>query len=131
MSKTGPGGSRIDAGRKLFEPDRHPSAGESLRGILTHEEQRIGSMSAEERPYITCRELLDFLYLYLEDELPEDRRFEFDRHLAVCETCRDYLKQYRGTILLGRGAFEGPAARVAEDCPEELVRAVLEARRKV
>ena len=87
-------------------------------------------MSAEERPYITCRELLDFLYLYLEDELPEDRRFEFDRHLAVCEACRAYLKQYRETIRLGRAAYEGPTARAAEDCPEELVRAVLEARRK-
>jgi len=25
-------------------------------------------------PYVTCHELLDFLYLYLEIELPEDRR---------------------------------------------------------
>ena len=87
-------------------------------------------MSAEERPYITCRELLDFLHLYLEDELPEDRRFEFDRHLAVCEACRAYLKQYRETIRLGRAAFADPAAPVAADCPEELVHAVLETRRK-
>lgn len=87
-------------------------------------------MSAEERPYITCRELLDFLHLYLEDELPEDRRVEFDRHLAVCEACRDYLTQYQETIRLGKAAFEGPISPVAGDCPEELVRAVLEARRK-
>ena len=87
-------------------------------------------MSAGERPYITCRELLDFLYLYLENELSEDRRVEFDRHLAVCEPCREYLRQYEETIRLGRGAYADPAAPLAAGAPEELIRAVLEARQK-
>ena len=87
-------------------------------------------MSAQERPYITCHELLDFLYLYLENELPEGRRAEFDRHLAVCEACRAYLRQYADTIRLGREAFADPASPVASDTPEELVQAVLKARRK-
>ena len=87
-------------------------------------------MSAEERPYITCRELIDFLHLYLEDELPEDRRAEFDRHLAVCEGCRAYLRQYGETIRLGKAAFADPADPVSAETPEELVRAVLKARRK-
>ena len=87
-------------------------------------------MSTEERPYITCRELLDFLYLYLEDELPEDLRGEFDRHLAVCEPCQAYLRQYEETIRLGRSAFADPGAPPAADTPEELVQAVLKARRK-
>ncbi len=59
----------------------------------------------EKRPYITCQELIDFLYLYLEDELPEDRRFEFERHLKVCPHCVDYLAQYKETIRLCEGAF--------------------------
>ena len=54
-----------------------------------------------ERPYITCRELIDFLYLYLDDELPADPRSEFERHL--------------GRI--------SPTARIAE--PEDVARAVL------
>lgn len=87
-------------------------------------------MSAEERPYITCRELIDFLHLYLEDELPEDRHAEFDRHLAVCEACRAYLRQYGETIRLGKAAFTHPDDPVAAETPEELVRAVLKARRK-
>ena len=87
-------------------------------------------MSAEERPYITCRELLDFLYLYLENELPEDRRGEFDRHLEVCEACRAYLRQYAETIRLGPSAYADQDAAPAADAPEELVQAVLRARRK-
>lgn len=86
-------------------------------------------MSAEERPYITCRELLDFLYLYLADELPEDRRVEFDRHLSVCDPCRAYIRQYEETIRLGKAAFADPASPIA-DTPDDLVRAILEARRK-
>lgn len=87
-------------------------------------------MSAHERPYITCRELIDFLYLYLENELPEDRRAEFDRHLAVCGPCQAYLRQYKETIGLGRSAFADPDAPPAADTPEELVQAVLKARGK-
>ena len=87
-------------------------------------------MSAAERPYINCHELLDFLHLYLENELPEARREEFDRHLAVCEACRAYIRQYEETIRLGRAAFTDEAAGGAPECPEELVHAVIEARRK-
>jgi anti-sigma factor RsiW len=87
-------------------------------------------MSAQERPDITCHELLDFLHLYLENELPEDRRSDFDRHLAVCEPCQLYLRQYEETIRLGRAAYADPAAPLPADRPEELVRAILKVRRK-
>jgi anti-sigma factor RsiW len=80
------------------------------------------------RPYITCNELIDFLYLYVSGELPADRAAEFDRHLSVCPSCVNYLETYRETIALGRAAFEDPDLP-AEDCaPEELVSAVLKAR---
>ena len=87
-------------------------------------------MNAEERPYITCRELIDFLYLYLENELPEDRRSEFDRHLAVCPPCRDYIRQYEGSIRLGKAAFGPSGSPPPEDAPEDLVQAILAIRRK-
>jgi anti-sigma factor RsiW len=82
-------------------------------------------MSGEDRPYITCRELLDFLDSYLEGALPADRRAEFDRHLAVCAACRAYIRQYGVAIRLGRQAFEPPEC---EEAPEELIQAVLKAR---
>jgi len=84
-------------------------------------------MSTVERPYIRCQELLDFLYLYLGNELPEDRRAEFDRHLGVCDPCREYIRQYQDTIRLGRSAY---AESGVADVPEELVQIILKTRRK-
>jgi len=81
----------------------------------------------EGRPYITCRELLDFLHLYMDGELPADRRHEFDRHLGVCEPCRRYILEYRRTVAMGKSAFE-PSDEPAE-APEELIAAILRARR--
>ena len=87
-------------------------------------------MSADQRPYITCRELLDFLYLYLENELPGDRRHEFERHLGVCDPCREYIRQYEESIRLGRDAFADADAPADEAAPEELVQAILRTRAK-
>jgi len=81
------------------------------------------------RPYITCRELIEFLHLYLDGELPPDRRAEFDRHLSVCESCVHYIETYKTTIALGRRAWPEPEAPVGKEVPEELVAAILSARR--
>ena len=77
---------------------------------------------------MTCRELIDFIDEYLEGELPEAVRSEFERHLSVCRNCRDYLKTYGDTISLSRAAFcDGDA--VPDEVPEDLVKAILSARR--
>lgn len=81
------------------------------------------------RPYITCRELIEFLHLYLDGELPADRRAEFDRHLSVCDSCVHYIETYKIASALGRNAWTEPEAPVGEDVPEELVFAILAARR--
>ena len=83
---------------------------------------------SDDRPYITCRELIDFLYLYLENELPGDRRREFERHLGVCDPCRLYIRQYEESIRLGKDAFADPDRPAGETVPDELVRAILAAR---
>ena len=106
----------------------NPSGGAGIEASGSTSE--IISMSAKDRPYITCHELLDFLYLYLEDELPEDRKAEFERHLAVCQPCRDYIRQYQESILLGKAAFADPVAPTALDTPEALVQAILKTRQK-
>lgn len=88
-------------------------------------------MSAGEGPYVTCREVLDFLYLYLDGELPEERRREFERHLGVCPPCREYILEYEAAIRLGRASFAEAADQpVDESTPDELVQAILKARAK-
>ena len=80
-------------------------------------------------PYITCRELIEFLNLYLDGELPPERVAEFERHLSVCDSCVNYLATYEKTIALGKAACEDLDSPVGADVPEELVAVILSARR--
>ena len=79
---------------------------------------------------MTCRELIDFLGAYLGGELSEEVRLRFDEHLAACPECSAYLKTYRETVKLAQGAFQDPDDLVPADVPEDLVKAILAARRK-
>jgi len=76
---------------------------------------------------ITCRELLEFLAEYLDGSLPEPERAVFEEHLRVCPPCVEYLKTYRATIQLGKGACAGERA-FPSPIPEELKKAILKAR---
>ena len=78
---------------------------------------------------ITCRTFVEFLMDYMSGELPEAQRDEFDGHLAACVACVAYMKTYSDTVKLGKAAFENPDAAVPDDVPEDLVKAILEARR--
>lgn len=80
------------------------------------------------RPHITCQQLIDFIMSYLDDELPREQRAEFDRHMAVCPSCVDYLKTYEKTVLLAKSCADDP---VPDEVPESLVQAILEARKKM
>lgn len=78
---------------------------------------------------MNCRELIDFLADYLEEALPPEARERFEMHMSCCGPCADYLTTYRSTILLTRDAFcqgeaDGPPAP-----PEDLIKAILAARR--
>jgi anti-sigma factor RsiW len=75
---------------------------------------------------LTCRDLTTFLADYLAEDTSPEERSRFDAHLAECPECVAYLRSYRATIQLARGAFgEDP---VPADVPERLVRAILAAR---
>jgi anti-sigma factor RsiW len=77
-----------------------------------------------DRPYITCRQLIDFIADYVDGTLDAPAREEFDRHLGVCPSCREYLASYRATMQLER-LFVMGTDEVAEDVPEELVQVIL------
>jgi anti-sigma factor RsiW len=78
---------------------------------------------------VTCRELADFIADYLADTLPADTRAQFERHMGLCSNCVTYIDGYKATVELGRHAFDDPDAPVPATVPEELVKAILAARR--
>jgi anti-sigma factor RsiW len=78
---------------------------------------------------MTCRELADFIADYLSGALPSDTRTQFERHMGVCTNCEAYLDGYKATVEIGRRAFDDPDAPVPDTVPEELVKAILAARR--
>ena len=77
---------------------------------------------------MTCRELVDFLMDYLENELPASETLEFEQHLRVCPACVSYLETYRLAVQLGRKLCEYDDAPVPDDVPEDLVQAILRSR---
>lgn len=79
---------------------------------------------------LTCRELTARLDDYIEDRMSPERLAVFERHLSVCRDCVAYLESYRRTMKLTREALDAPDARVPGDLPEDLVRAILAARRR-
>ncbi|MBL0871575.1 MAG: zf-HC2 domain-containing protein [Phycisphaerales bacterium] len=75
---------------------------------------------------MTCKEVLDFLMAYIDNELPTDQRDDFDRHLKVCPSCVNYMKSYRETVRLSRESAL-PAAGEVEcegSVPAEMIEAV-------
>lgn len=71
-----------------------------------------------------CKELITFLGDYLARELPPERNLEFERHLAICESCVQYLASYQETIRMARAAVDPPRLAV-EEMPADLINAIL------
>jgi anti-sigma factor RsiW len=76
---------------------------------------------------MTCRELSDFILDYVAGDLPAPLCDVFERHLSACGNCRVYLATYRATLAAGRALGEDT---VLPPLPEELVQAILAARRQ-
>ena len=78
---------------------------------------------------MNCREFVDFLMTYLDGELADEPTRVFEEHMQLCPPCLTFLDTYRETIRLGRCACR-EAAPVLEEAPEELIQAILAARRE-
>jgi len=79
---------------------------------------------------ISCQEFETFIVHYLDDELNDQERAIFERHLNLCKECREYLQAYKQTIALGKAAFATSQAPILSDVPEELIKAMLQAKQK-
>ena len=77
-------------------------------------------------PFLSCQRIADFLGEYFDATLAAPQRREFERHLAVCPPCIQYLESYKTTVALARLA-KGEAG---EPPPEALIQAILAARRQ-
>lgn len=78
---------------------------------------------------MTCRDVTGFIMDYLSGELESDVVARFEAHLSRCEACRRFLASYQATLSLERGAFDA-AQPEGVDVPEDLVRGILDARRR-
>ena len=47
---------------------------------------------------VTCRQVVEIVSDYLDDELAPDFRAAVEDHLAVCPGCLEYLSQMRTTV---------------------------------
>lgn len=83
-------------------------------------------------PFLTCREMADFLGDYFDGSLPDGQKREFERHLAVCPPCIHYLESYKTTVALAKQSCSTTSAKSAPpaDVPEALIQAILAARKK-
>jgi anti-sigma factor RsiW len=79
---------------------------------------------------LTCREFVEFLADYLSGTLSQERQAIFNQHLAVCPSCIAYMKTYQASVRLGRAVFTRSEETLPEEVPEELVLAILAARKR-
>ena len=78
---------------------------------------------------VTCREQIEnFLADYVCGELPEAQRAEFEKHLALCPACRNYLDSYKLAIDCSRICSCHVKNPELAQVPDELVKAILAAR---
>ena len=78
---------------------------------------------------MTCREFAEFIAGFLDGGLPATERQAFEHHLARCRNCARYLEGYQQTVALGKQAFVDPDESLPSNVPDELVDAILQARR--
>lgn len=77
---------------------------------------------------ITCKEFEAFVLSYLDGELSDRQRSVFEWHLRICRECRGYLAAYTRTVELERAVVSSSKEPVPEDVPEDLIKAILDAR---
>jgi anti-sigma factor RsiW len=78
---------------------------------------------------MTCREFIEFLMQYLTGEVDPERRRLFEEHIGECEDCVAYMESYRTAVALGKRAYDDLDAPLPSEVPEQLVRAVIAARK--
>lgn len=77
---------------------------------------------------MTCQEFADFIADYLAGALSDEQMAIFERHMAMCPDCINYLRTYEETVELEKALFTRAGEEVPAEVPEDLVTAILDAR---
>lgn len=78
---------------------------------------------------LSCEAFEEFIMAFLGDELTPKQKFIFEIHLKLCPECRDYLRAYQASMILAKSADFDPEDASLENVPEDLIKAVIEARK--
>lgn len=87
-----------------------------------------GPMMKRVHGMITCREFEDFVLNYLDGALTPRQTRVFKMHMYLCRECREYLNAYQRSIELSQILRKEPNKSLAEDVPEDLIKAILAAK---
>lgn len=79
---------------------------------------------------VSCEHCVEFLLDYLDGRLSDEERFKFESHIAFCGDCKVFLDNYRKAAALTQSLTRDERVRAAGPVPEELVRAILAARKR-
>ena len=79
---------------------------------------------------MTCKQLVEFPEQYLAGELASGARETLESHLATLADCRRHLASYEKTVRLAARAAKHPDDDPPAEVPDELVQAILSARRR-
>ena len=100
-----------------------------MMGLSRKQMRRIHGMMFKLPLMITCEAFEDFILAYLDDDLPPKQKFVFELHLKICRECQEYLRAYRASIELSKKAMAPDVPFSPGAVPEDLITAVIEARR--
>ncbi len=78
---------------------------------------------------VTCGEFEQFIHDYQEGWLRPQQRRVFDLHMELCPMCRAYFTSYLRAVVLGKRLCDPEEVSAPMELPEELVSAILAARR--
>ncbi len=80
---------------------------------------------------INCQEFEEFIIDFLDSNLSSMQQNIFLKHLNECPSCKRYLEDYQKSVKLSQAAFDNKGESDYEAMPEELVQAILAARKKL
>ena len=92
--------------------------------------RRLGVIFLRYAPLqLTCEEFERFVIDYHEGHLTDRQRALFDFHMEICPMCRVHFRSYVKAVQMGQRLYEDEVAQEPAELPDDLVAAIVEARR--